>query len=132
MLPAIVVIEAQIDLDEGPPLGPAWFADEVHADFLRGVVRLAGIASDAGADDVFPGGRAAAVAGNDVVKIQVLAIKRLAAILAGVVIALENVVPGELDFLLGQAVKDSQQNDSRNPDPERNGVDAFGVWLLLG
>ena len=101
-------------------------------DFLRRVIGLAGVAGDAGADDVFPGRRAAAVARDDVVEVQVLAVKSLAAVLAGVVVALENVVPGEFDFLLGQPVEDRQQNDPRHANPEGNGVDAFRVGFLLG
>ena len=57
MLPAFVLVQAQVDLDEGTPLGPLGLADEVHAGFLRRVIGLARVAGDAGADDVFPSGR---------------------------------------------------------------------------
>ncbi|MDB6016362.1 MAG: hypothetical protein JWR19_851 [Pedosphaera sp.] len=69
MLPAFVMVEAQVDLHERPPFGSFGLADKVYARFVGSVIGLAGIARDAGADNVFPGGRAAAVAGYNVVQI---------------------------------------------------------------
>lgn len=132
MLPAFVMVQAEVDLDEGTPLGPLGLSNEVHACLLRRVIGLAGVARDAGADNVFPNGRAAAVARNNVVQVQVLAVKGLPAILAGIVVPLKNVVPGELDLLLGQAIKHDQQYDPRNTELEGNRVDALGMRLLLG
>ena len=57
---------------------------------------------------------------------------RLAAVLAGVLVPLENVVARELDFLLRQPVVDEQQDDARHADAEGNGADRFRVRLLLG
>ena len=105
MFPAIMLVQAEIDLDERTPFRALRFADEMHAGLERRAVAFERIALDAGADDVFPGGRAAAVARDDVIEIQVFAIANAATILAGVLIALKNVVPGEFDFLLREAVK---------------------------
>ena len=74
----------------------------------------------------------AAIAGNDVVEIQILAVKSLAAVLAHVVVALENIVPGELDLFFGQAVEHDQQDDAGHADFEGDGADAFRMRLLLG
>ena len=97
-------------------------------------VRLAllRVAADAGADDVFPRRRAAAVARDDVVEVQILAVKNFAAILAGVFVALENVVARELDLLLRQPVVHQQQDDARHADAEGDGVDGFLVRRGFG
>lgn len=132
MLPAFVMVHAKIDLHEGTPLGPPRFANEVHARFLRRVVRLASIAGDAGADNVLPSRRAAAIAGDDMVEIQIFAIKDLAAILAGVVVPLENIMTRELDFFLRQPVEHHQQDDAWHANLERDGMDALRMRVLLG
>lgn len=132
MFPTVVLMEAKVDLHEGTPLRSAGFANEMHAHFLRGVIGFEGVAGNAGANDVFPRGRPAAVARDDVVQVQILAIQSLAAVLAGAVVTLENVVPGELDLLFGKAVEDDQKDDARDANPERNGVNALGVRFLFG
>src|SRR5512140_504412 len=40
MLPTVVVMEGEIDLDERTPFRTLRFADEMHAGLLRGAVRL--------------------------------------------------------------------------------------------
>jgi len=131
MLPAVVVLEPEVDLDEGTPLGPLRLADEMHPRFVRRPVGFARITRDAGADNIFPRRRATPIARNDVVEIQIFAIKLAAAELAGVLVALENVVPGELHFLLWQAIEQHQQDHSWNADPERNRMNTFRMRLLL-
>src|SRR5688572_6234492 len=69
MLPAIVVLSAEIDLDERTPLRPLGLANEMHAGFGRSTVGFAGVTTNAGAHDVFPSGGAAAIAWHDVVEI---------------------------------------------------------------
>ena len=75
--------------------------------------------------------RAAPVARDHVVEVQVIAIETFAAVLAGVLVPLENVVPGELHFLLRHMVIDDQQNHARHADAEGNRADRFRVGLLL-
>jgi len=67
MLPAFVMVHSKIDLDEGTPFWALGFADEMHAGFLWRVVCLERIAGDAGANDVLPSRRTAAVARNDMI-----------------------------------------------------------------
>ena len=117
MFPAIVMSEAKVDLNERPPLGSAWLADEMHVGFLRGMIRLAGIAGNAGAHDIFPGCRATPITGNNVIQVQILAVKDLAAVLAGVLVALKNIVTCELDFFLGEAIEHHQKNHPWYPNP---------------
>ncbi len=68
MLPT-VVLDSEIDLDEGTPFRAFRFADEMHPRFLRRLIRFLRVASNAGANDVFPGGRTAAIPRNDVVEV---------------------------------------------------------------
>ena len=127
-----MLVEAELDLDERTPLGPLGFADQVHAGFLRRSIGLERITIDAGANDVLPGSGTAAITGNDVVQIQVFAIKNSAAILAGVLVALEDVVPGELNLFLGQMIVNHQQDHARNANAKRNRPNRFRIGLLLG
>ena len=128
MTPAIVLVEAEADLHEGPPFGPLGFADEIEPGLGGGAVGLVGVALDARADDVFPSGGAAAVARNDVVEVQILAVEHFAAVLAGVFVALEDIVARELDLFLGQPVVGQQQDDARDADAE--GICVNGLLLL--
>ncbi len=56
----------------------------------------------------------------------------MAAVLAGVAVALKNVVPGEFDFLFGKAVEHQQEDDARDADFKRNCGDGFRVRFLCG
>ena len=95
----------------------------MHPGFLWRSVRLVRIALDAGADNVLPRRRAAAVARDDVVQIQILALEYLATVLARVFIALENVMARKFHFLLGQSIEDDEQNHSWNADAEGDRLD---------
>jgi hypothetical protein len=132
MFPAIVLVQAEIDLDERTPFRALGLADEMHAGFEGCAVAFECIALDTGANDVLPCGRAAAVTRDDVVKIEVFAVTNAATVLAGVLVALENIMPGEFDFLLGQAVKSEQEDHLGNADAEGNGLDTFGLRFVLG
>ena len=125
-------MQAEANLDKWTPLGPLGLADEMQAGFLGRVIGLLRIAFDAGADNVFPRGRPAAVAGDHVVEVQILAVENNTAILAGVFVPFEDIVPCKFDFLLGQAVIDQKQNDPRNPDSKRNGLDGFVMRRAFG
>ncbi|MEY2540017.1 MAG: hypothetical protein QOG67_3757 [Verrucomicrobiota bacterium] len=48
------------------------------------------------------------------IKIQLIPIENMAAILARILVALENIVPSELHFLLRQPVKQQQNDDARH------------------
>jgi hypothetical protein len=50
------------------------------------------------------------------VQVQIPAFKNLPAVLAGIPVALENVVAGELHFFLRQPVEQAEQDDTRHPD----------------
>ena len=131
MFPTVVVIHPEVDLDEWTPFRPLWFADEMHVRLQRGAVRLFGVTLDAGADNVLPASRAATVPRDDVVQVQIFPFEYFSAVLAGILIAFEDVVTGELDFFLGHAVEKHQNDHAGNPDAEGHSVDAFRMWLSL-
>src|SRR6185295_5794586 len=100
------------------PLRPLRLADQMHASLGGSAIGFLGITLDAGADNVFPCRRPTTVARDDVIEIQVFAVEFYAAILASVLVALENVVAREFDLFLGQAVEERQQNHSRHANAE--------------
>ena len=132
MPPAIMLVQAETDLDERPPFRALGFAHETHSGFLRRAIGFARIALDAGADNVFPNRRPAAIARNHVIKVQIFAIKNIAAILAGIFIALKNVMAREFDFFLRQPVINEQQDDARHADAKGDGVNRFFVRRIFG
>ncbi len=109
------------DVQEWPPFRSLRPADQSHLRFLRKPVALARVTRDARANDVLPCGRAAAIARHDVIEVQLNAIENIAAILAGVLVALENVVPGELHFLLRQPIEEQKNDHARDANLPRNG-----------
>lgn len=122
MPPTVMLVQGEVDLHKRPPLGPLRFADEVHACLVRRAVGFARVAGDAGADNIFPRRRTASVARDNVVEIQVFPLKNFAAILTGIVVALKNVVPRELHFLLRHPVIHEEQDDFGHANAERDGV----------
>jgi hypothetical protein len=132
MFPTLVLVHAEIDLYEWTPLGSLGFAHQMHPTFRWRMICFAGVAGDAGAHNVFPSRRPAAITRDYVVKIEVFSIENFAAILTGVVVPLENIVPGEFDFLFGKPVEHDQQDHPWDTYLERYGVDALRMGLLLG
>src|SRR5471030_208168 len=74
MLPRIVAGLAELEMEHGPPLRALRLMEQPQAGLVGRAVALAAVAGHAGADDVFPGAFAAAVARDDVVEIEVLAV----------------------------------------------------------
>src|SRR5437879_13874499 len=81
------------------PLGPLRFADMMHVSFLRQSIAFACIARDARANHIFPCRRSTSFARHNMIEIQIVALKNLATILTGVVVALEDVMTRELHLL---------------------------------
>src|ERR1051325_2242990 len=82
--PAFVLWRREGDLHEGPPFRPLWFTNQAHVRFPWKPVALARITRNTRADHVFPSRCSAAITGHDVIEIQIVSIKQLAAVLAGV------------------------------------------------
>lgn len=132
MPPAFMVRSVEREMNKGSPFRALRLADEVHVRLVRQAVALSRVAGDAGADNVFPCRKPSLLARNNMVKVQILAVKYTAAILAGVLVPLEDIMPGELDLLLGQLVEHQQHDDARDPDPEGDGVNHLGLGLPQG
>jgi hypothetical protein len=69
---------------------------------------------------------------QDMIDIQIFALMGLSAILTGEAVTQENILPGQLHFLLGKTVKKHKNNDLGNPDLKINGVDTFAEVCVLG
>jgi len=132
MLPTVVTVQGEIDLHKRAPFGPLGLAHQMHASLIRGSIGLMRVAPDAGTDDILPGRRTAAIPRNDVIQVQIFPVKHFPAVLAGVLVPFENIMPGEFDFFLRHPVVHEKQNDARHPDPERDAVDGFIVRGVSG
>ena len=115
------------DMHKWAPLGPLRFADKMHVRFLRQPIAFACIARDARANHIFPCSRSASFTRHDMIKIQVVALEDLAAVLAGVLVALENVVASELHFLFREPIEKEQHDYARHPNLPRNCRDDFVI-----
>lgn len=132
MLPEIVLGRSKRDLNKWAPLRPLRFTDQAHVRFTRKPVAFARIARDAGANHVFPSRRSAPVARHDVIQIQVTPIEKFATVLAGVLVALKHVVPGEFYFFLRKPIEHKQHDHPRDPDLERDGRNDFMIGRVRG
>ncbi len=132
MFPEIVLGRSKSDLDKRPPLWPLRFADQAHVCFAREPIALTRIAWDAGANHVFPSRRPAPVAWHDVIQIKVTSIEEFATVLAGVLVALKNVVTREFHFLLRKPIEHKQHDHPRDLDLERDGRNHFMIGRVRG
>ena len=73
MLPAVMLVKAEIDLNKRPPFRPLRFADQMHARFLGRAVRLARVALDARTHNVLPRRGAAPIARDHVAEVVLVA-----------------------------------------------------------
>src|SRR5262249_23199520 len=104
-------------------------ADQAHVGLLGRPAALADVAGDAGTNDVVPGAHAALAARHDVVQAQLVGREALAAVLALVVVAGENVPPVELYRLPRQLVVAGQADDARHLDLAARGANPVVVFL---
>ena len=118
------------DLNKRTPLRTLGLSDQRHLRLARQSIALARITWNTRAHHIFPGGGSATVAWHDVVKVQIVAIEKMTAVLAGVLVPLENVVPGKFDLLLGKSIEKEQHDDTRNANLERNRRDQFMIGSI--
>lgn len=64
--------------------------------------------------------------------VKILPIKSPAAILTCIAVALENVVPRELDFLVWESVEEQQQYDAGDADSNGNGSNDLIAIIVAG
>src|ERR1051326_3835077 len=98
MPPAFVLRRRKGHMQKRAPLRSLRFADQRHLRFLRQTISLSGVTRNAGADDVFPCGHPAAVTRDDMVEIEVVAVKSFSAVLADVFVPLEPIVSADFHF----------------------------------
>src|SRR5438093_12686715 len=91
--PAFMLRRRKCDMHERAPLRPLRLANQTHVGFLRQPVAFARVTLDARANYIFPRRRPASIARHDMIEIQFISLENMAAILASVLVALENVVP---------------------------------------
>src|SRR5947208_1732114 len=116
MFPALVAVQPEIDLNKWPPFGPLRLSNQMQACFMRCAIAFPCVAWNTRANDVFPRGGAAAVPWNHVVQIEVFSLERVAAVLTGVLVPLENIVASEFHLFLRKPVEKYQENDLGNAD----------------
>src|SRR5215469_7562652 len=120
----------ELEGEDGAGAGPRGGADQAHAGLAGGAAPFADVALQAGADDVLPGRPAAPAAGEDVIEAQLGGGEPLAAVLAAVAVAGEDVAAVELDLVPGQAVVGQQADDAGDLDLEVDGADEVVVGVL--
>jgi hypothetical protein len=120
VLPEIVLRRGKCNLNERTPFWSFGFADQAHVRFARKAIAFARIASDARANDVFPRRSASAITRHHVIQIEFASIENLTAVLAGVLVALEDIVARKLYFLFRKPIEHQQHNHPWDTDLERN------------
>jgi len=108
----------------------AGLADEPQAGLFRGAVALAIVAAVATGNQVFPAGAAAAGAREDMVERQFGGGELVAAELAGIAVAQEDVFAGKGASLLGDMAVAEQADHRRRQHGMRGGMNFRGVDLL--
>ncbi len=121
VLPKIVLRRGKGNLDERPPFWPFGFADQAHVRFARKPIAFACIAGDARTNHVFPRCSPSPIARHDVIEIKFASIEDLTAVLAGVFVALEDIVTRKLYLLLWKPIEHQQHNHPWDTDFERDG-----------
>jgi hypothetical protein len=95
-------------------------------------VTFAGIAGNAGANNVLPCGLPSSIPRQYMVDIKAAAVKDDSAVLTGVPVPLEDVVPGEFDLLFRKPLEEAKHNDTRNPDLQGDGLQHPGFGIRVG
>ena len=116
------------DMHERAPLRSLRLANQTHVRFLWEPVAFACVTLNARANHIFPCRRPASIPRHDMIQIQFVSLENIAAILAGVLVALENVVTRKLHFLFRETIKKEQHNHARDANLPRNGCDHFVFW----
>src|SRR5262245_19894455 len=95
--------------------------------FAREPVAFARIAGDARANYVLPRGRSSAIAGHDVIEIEFATVETMTAVLAGVLVTLEDVVSGKFHFLLRKPIESEKHDDAGDANLKGNRRDQFVI-----
>ncbi len=108
----------------------AGFAHELHAGFQGELVAFAAVAGVAAGYEIFPGGRASAGAGDDVIEGQFAGRQHGGAVLAGVAIAQQNVLARKSAALVWDTAILQQTNDRGHTHGDARGVEEVSIFLF--
>jgi hypothetical protein len=95
-------------------------------------VAFAGIAGNAGANDVLPCGLPSSIPRQYMVDIKTAAVKDDSAVLTGVPVPLEDIVPGEFDLLFRKSLEEAKHDDSGNSDLQGDCLKHPRFWICVG
>src|SRR5206468_9488294 len=118
--PAFMLWSRKRDLHKRTPLWPFRPSNQAHVRFLRKPISFTCITRDARANHIFPCRRPSPVTRHHMIEIELVTLKNPTAILASVLVALKNVVPRKLHFLLRETIEKEQYDHARHPNPPRN------------
>lgn len=130
LLPGGVAIVGELDRQGRASSGFDRLLDQLHPGLGGGSASFSDVALEATANQVFPGGGSALRAGNDMIQAQLRRAEPLAAVLATVVVAGEDVTAVEFDLLAGQAREGQHAYDPRNRDLKTNGSNPVVISRL--
>ena len=125
MSPALMELTIKSNMDERPPFRADGLANQLHACSMREPIAFSGVTRDARANNVFPSRSAALVPWDHMIEIEIAPIKNLAAILAGILVALENVVARKLHFLSRHPIEKQEDYDTWDANFQGDGVHHF-------
>jgi len=123
--PAFMLWSRKRDLHKRTPLWPFRPSNQAHVRFLRKPISFTCVTCDARANHIFPCGRPSPVTRHHMIEIELVTLKNLTAILAGVFVALKNVVPRKLHFLFRETIEKEQYDHARHANFPRNSRDHF-------
>ena len=118
LLPASIALVAQMNMDQRVMFRLDRFFEQLHAGNFRSSAALFDIARRTGADNIVPGSLAPHTPGNNMIQRQLAGGKSLAAILAPVLVAGEDIAAIELYLVPGKSVIKQQPDNSRYGDME--------------
>lgn len=100
-----MMLRRKRDVYERTPLRTFRFTNQPHVSLVRQPVSLSRIAGDTGTNNVLPCSEPSFIARQDMVKIQLASLENVAAILAGILVPLEHIVPSELHLFFWQPIE---------------------------
>src|SRR5271155_3155251 len=123
------MLEAEHLAGERGPFGAPRPPNQHHVRLLGGAPAFAPIAGMAGADDVFPSRHAALRARVDVIEVQLGPREALAAVLAGIVVAREDIKTRETHMTLRYPLVGYQDQHPRYADEPAHDAEALMMHL---
>lgn len=109
VIPIRVVALPDERANKGSPAWALGLADQVHVSLMRESVGFARVTLNTRGHNIFPRSAATAIPWDNVIHIQMARLKVVAAVLAAVIVALEEIFPGKSNFLHRQLIVATQE-----------------------